>query len=202
MLATGLVELDIWNLTLDGLSQSRVITSAEKAALSSSEARWFNRNYNPTVRALLRANVWTFAKDLAEVEADATAPAFDYAYRFALPNDWVRLLPITDNGQKVGDLIHYEIVGDWIHTDEPGPLKLRGIMDLVDPDTWDHLFVDVAVARLMQKFAVRLTGKVDYKKLADAEFDRAFDAAMIVGAIEEYQEPVEAHDIIRVRDTF
>ena len=200
MQPTGLAELDIWNLTLDALSQSRVITADQKTNLSSSEARWFNRNFNVTVRGLLRSNIWTFAKDMAEVTADGTAPDFDYMYRFEYPNDWVRLLPITANGEKVGDLIHYEIVGQYIHTDEPGPLKLRGIQDLVDPATWDPLFVDVVVARLMQRYALRLTGKTDYKKIADEALMTAMDDAMTIGAIEEYQEPIEAHDIIRVRE--
>lgn len=199
-MATGLTELDIWNGALDILSQSRPVTTAEKAALSTPDARWFDRNFSKTVRELLRANVWTFAKDLEELTADGTPPAFDFLYRYAVPADWVRVLPITQYGFVNGAPIPHEIAGSWIYTDDAGPLKVRGVQDMQDPDDWDHLFVPVVEAALARKYALKLTGKANYAKMADDAFQTSFDIAVTVGAIEEPYEVVEAHDIVRVRE--
>lgn len=198
-MATGLTTLDILQATLDVLSQTRAITQTELTNNSQPEARWFNRVYPRTVRALLRSSVWTFAKGTAEVTKDTTNPSFDWSYRYALPSDWVRLLPLTRGGLREGDLIPFELFGSWLHTDDAGPLKMRGVQDMQDPDDWDHLFVDVVIGRLAVLYAPKLTGKVNYSRMAKEYFDDAFALAEQMGAIEEWPEPVEEHDIIRVR---
>lgn len=199
-MTTGLTELEIWNGALDLLSQSRPVTTAEKTALSTPDARFFDRQFTKTVRELLTANVWTFAKDYDTVTADGTAPSFDWSYRFAIPSTWLRVLPITEAGSLTGALVPFEIVGSFIHCNKAGPLKLRGIQDMQDPDYWSDLFVPVVEAALARKYALKLTAKGDYYKIAENAFQTAFDIATSVGAIEEPFTPMDAHDIIRVRE--
>lgn len=198
-MGTGLTELDICNQTLDLLSQSRVMTQQEYTDESSSEARWFKRNFAPTIRAALRGNIWSFAKEQAVLTADATAPDHGYAQRYAIPATWLRVLPLTYNGAVGGQLIPFSKVGNFLHTDWNGDLNVTGIVDTQDPDDWDDIFVDYGAAKLAQKYALKLTGKTNYKGIADQAVAEAMDGAMVIDAIEDYPDPIEQHDIIRVR---
>ena len=197
---TGLTKLDICNQTLDALSQSRTITAVELANEATPEARFFTRNFAPTIQALLRANVWSFSKAMDQLTADATAPDFEYDFRYAIPATWLRVLPITEDGDVGGALVDFKKYGSFIHTNHGGPLNVTGVQDMQDPDDWDACFVEVAVAKLAMKYAVRLTGKADYYRMAKDMFEEGMDVAMSIDAIEDYPEPIEQHDILRVRD--
>ena len=198
-MATGLTILDICNQTLDALSQSRTMDQTEFDNETTPEARFFARNFAPTIRALLRANVWSFSKTTAQLTADATSPAFEYGYRYAMPSTWLRLLPITENGEVGGPLTDFKKYGSFIHTHVAGSINVTGVQDMQDPDDWDDCFVEVAVAKLAMKYAVKLTGKADYYRMAKDMYDEAMDTAMAIDAIEDYPEPIEQHDILRVR---
>lgn len=195
----ALTKTDICNQTLDVLSQSATLNATDLAGGATAEARWFNRNYDTTLQATLRADVWSFAKDLTTLTADATAPAFDWSYRFELPDSWLRLLPLTEGGILFGAPVPYERVARFIHTNLEGPIKVRGIQLIEDPNAWDVDFIEVFTSRMAMKYAMKLTGKVNYLQIAQNAFDMAYDTARMVGAIEDYPVPVEEHDILRVR---
>ena len=198
-MATGLTILDICNQTLDALSQSRTMTQVEFDNEETPEARFFARNFAPTIQALLRANVWSFSKATDQLTADGTAPDFEYAYRYAMPATWLRLLPITYQGDVGGQLIDFKKYGNFIHMDYAGPVNVTGVQDMQDPDLWDACFVEVAVAKLAMKYAVKLTGKTDYYRMSKDMYDEAMNTAMAIDAIEDYPDPIEQHEIVRVR---
>lgn len=198
-MGTGLTAIDIYNQTLDALSQSRIVTAGELSGLTTPEARFFDRNFSPSVRSQLRANIWSFSKTTAQLTADATGPDFEYSYRFEIPATWLRLLPITENGEVGGQLIDFKKYGTFVHMDRQGPINVTGVQDMQDPDDWDDTFVEVMVAKLAMKYAVKLTGKTDYYSMSKDMYEEALNTAMTIDAIEDYPEPIEQHDILRVR---
>ena len=195
-----LTKLDVCNQVLDALSQSRTITELQQTDLSSAEARFFDRNFVTTVRAQLRANVWSFSKVQAVLTVDATAPDFDYAYRYAVPDNWLRVLPITEDGSVGGRLLDFKKIGNFIHIDHGGDLRVEGVQEMLDPAEWDASFVEVVVAKLAMKYAARLTGKTNYYQMAKDMYQEALDTAIAIDAIEDYPDPIEQHDILRVRE--
>jgi hypothetical protein len=107
-------------------------------------ARWLERNYSHAVETTLRSYVWGFAKQRFEIPADATAPVFKWSYRYKMPAGTIRVLPINRYGDQFGEIIKHEIVGDYIETNEPAPLRVTCIMDLsANPGRWDALFVEI-----------------------------------------------------------
>src|SRR5690606_30857910 len=77
--------------------------------------------------------------------------ATEYAYRFALPSDCLRVLRI--NGAERDD---YRVEGGYIYTDE-GTVNIEYIFDVTDESTFDAQFVDVLAARLSAEISFYLT---------------------------------------------
>jgi hypothetical protein len=59
---------------------------------------------------------WQFCRKLASLTADATAPAFGYARRFAVPSDFLRLIRLNGIDEDE-NFSKWEIVDGFIHTD-------------------------------------------------------------------------------------
>lgn len=196
----ALTLLDVLNRVLDLLSQTRPVSEAEFADVRP-EARWFRRTIEGVVQQELRARTWTFSKATATLGKDATPPDFDYMYRYLMPTDCLRLLPVTYDGLRNGSLVPYELFGRYIHTDYEAPMPIRYIADMQDPADWDAGFAAVIVAALAMLYAPKLTGgKLNYYQIAKDAYDSALETAYTANLIEEYPDPVEAHDVIRVRN--
>src|SRR5689334_28039 len=58
-------------------------------------------NLYPQVRdAVLRSHPWNCAVARVALAPDTTAPAFDYASQFSIPDDWLRTLQVGLYGQE------------------------------------------------------------------------------------------------------
>lgn len=193
-------KLEILNRVLDLLAQTRPITSEEYEAGSHTAATWFDRTFPDVVREELRARVWTFSKAMTTIDEDGDAPEFDYMHRYEKPVDCLRLLPLTYEGLRGGNLVPYELFGNFIHTDHQSPISIRYVEDKQDPADWDAGFVAVIIAALAMRYAPKLTGgKINYYQIAQDAYEKALETAFTTNLVEEYPDPIEAHDIIRVR---
>lgn len=65
---------------------------------------------------LLASHPWNFAGERVELARSATAPAFGFQYKYALPADWLRTISVHDNDAGVGTLYHKE-EGGFIFAD-------------------------------------------------------------------------------------
>lgn len=126
-----------------GLVGSGSITALDDAT---TEAGLCTRLYTPARDAVLAERVWTFATERVTVAADATAPAYGYAYRYAIPSTTLRVLEVGD-GTSSSD-VDWRREGAFVLTDQAGPIFMRVLKRIEDPALWSPGFVQALTYRL------------------------------------------------------
>lgn len=192
---TSYTKLTLWNAALDHVGEYPLTSVSQESAY----ARWMGRRFEHVVQAALRANVWGFSCELHTLSASVTVPEFRWLYQYDLPNGWLRVLPLTGYGERGGALIPHEVKDNVLMTDEPAPLHVEIIMDRQDPAAWDPLFAEYIAAQLGYGLARRFTKLASSVKDAQEAVSVAYMQAEQAGAFEGTAEPIEQHDIIRVR---
>lgn len=110
-------------------------------------------SYDPARRHLLGLHPWRFAKKLANLAANATAPSFKYANAFDLPSDFIRMY--TDEDESRPD---WEVMGGQILSDDTPPLQIVYVWNLTDPNRFSAQFSYVLGLELAVRCARALTG--------------------------------------------
>ncbi len=108
--------------------------------------------YYPDVRdAVLRAYPWNCAVLRTSLARDATAPAYGYSYRFALPTDpyCLRVLEVEDD-------VEHRIEGRYLLCDETS-VNVKYISRITDPGLFDALLVAAIECRLAAELAYPVT---------------------------------------------
>ncbi|MDS1138581.1 hypothetical protein [Nitratireductor indicus] len=77
--------------------------------------------------------------------------ATEYAYRFSIPSDCLRVLRI--NGDERDD---YRIEGGYLYSNE-GEVNIEYIFDVTDESAFDALFVDLLASRLSAEICFYMT---------------------------------------------
>lgn len=192
---TSYTKLTLWNAALDHIGEYPLTSVSQESAY----ARWLSRRFEHVVQAALRANVWGFSCELHSLSAAVDTPEFRWDYQYDLPNGWLRVLPLTEDGARGGNLIPYEVKDNVLMTDEAAPLSVEVVMDRQDPAAWDPLFAEYIAAELGLGLARRFTKLASLVKDAQEAVSIAYAQAEQAGAFEGSAEPIEQHDIIRVR---
>lgn len=184
-------QLEIYNgalteLGADLLSDVTEDTNAQRALT----AQW-----DRVRKAELRAHGWKCAKARENLPADATAPAFGFAYAYTLPADFLRVWRLGE----LADRIEYQTEGGKILTDASGPLELIYVRDLTDVALWDASLADALTFRLAYATCYRITGSNDLRDQLGKDYKRAITLARTVSAMEAFPDTLEASDYLDVR---
>lgn len=99
--------------------------------------------------SVLGMHPWNTPTKRALIDEDATAPLWDYATRYPLPSDCIRVLEVDTTAD-------WRIEGRYLVTDETGnDLGIRYIYDETNPATFPPPLVDALVLamtyRIMQR---------------------------------------------------
>jgi len=177
----AITPLDIANMALAVLDEAPIDSLDQDVKA----ARLLNLHFDLTREAELTKCGWVFAILRASV-AGADTGSGDCTLNFAyeLPADCLRPLPLTHNGEPDGMPISWRQEAGVIYSDQPGPLTIRYVANLTDPNDWDALFTEVLVAALAIKVAHPLTHKSGMIDIARSAYDRALDAAFSAQAIQ------------------
>ena len=105
----AMTQTNICNLALSKLGAEQIITMTPP---SETNAKRCNVWWSQTVGMCLEAHPWTFAMGRATLAQLSEEPAFDFAYYYQLPGDFLK--DILVNGDRESA---YEIEGDRIITD-------------------------------------------------------------------------------------
>lgn len=140
-------QVDICNLALTRIGGETITTIDE----GTRQARLCNRHYYPTLNALLREFEWNFAIKRVELAQDATAPVNEYAYRYALPADFIKVVRLNACTSD-----EYRVEAGYIVTDE-GTVTLEYVYEVTDENDFDPQFVDVFAQRLAAEICYTLT---------------------------------------------
>lgn len=142
-------EVTLANNALQLIGRGKFIVSLDE----DSQAARIMRAALPTVRdAVLRAYPWNFAQARAEIAEDETAPLFEYAHAYTLPEDCLFCHTIYN-----GDDQNWKVEGRKILTDMGAPIYIKYTRRVTDLAQGDPLFFDVLAARLAAQCAVSLS---------------------------------------------
>jgi len=152
---------------------------------NSKAARLLNLHFETTRKSELTKQAWSFAIFRAEIEANPDAPTSDeYGYGYDMPEDALRILPLTETGEAASQRIDWKMEGGLILTNYSGPRLIRYIGNLTDPDDWNSLFTEAFAARLAMKIAMPLTHKPSFLQGAQTVYNEAISEARRINAIE------------------
>ena len=169
-------EIEICNAAMTKIGARRV-TATFSTLPATEEERLCFEHYDRLRDALLRDNIWNFAKKRASLAKDTVDPLWAWENAFTVPVDLLRLLELEDGHA-------FEFEGNKIFTDYDAPLNMSYIARIVDPNKFDPLFRDALAARLAYEFAERLKQTDKKKELAFAEFNDFMGRAAQLDALE------------------
>lgn len=193
---TSQTRTTVCNLALDLVAELPMSASTDDRP----EVRWLNRNFDHTVETALRANLWSFAIEYHELDADGGFEGNSrWRYRYSMPNGALRLIPPTQGGKRGYPPVPYELRGNKIFFGSD-PLYADFVMNITNPGEWDPLFVEVIRCSLAVGMAHRFTRKTSFLQLAMQLKQEALEVAEATNAFEAGVEQIEAYDIIRARE--
>ena len=138
-------------------------------------------NLWPLVRdAVLRAGTWHCATKRVRLAPLVDAPAFDYAYQFVLPSDWLRTLRVGEYGQEPD----YRMAGGRVLCDMAS-LPLLYVFRNEDPASYDSLLMDAMVHAMAARLAYPVTESSSEAARLRAEFERLMRQARAVDGQED-----------------
>lgn len=131
-------------------------------------------------KAAIRHGAWNFAMKRAKLGATTGEPKHGYAYQYPLPTDCLRLI-------EVHDLIAYQdfqVEQRAILADVAGPLNVRYLADIEQPELWDALFAEAFAYRIAWAIGTRIAGSTFDKEKVWRQYSDCVAAAKGVDAIE------------------
>lgn len=151
-------KLSVFNSVLVKLGQRPLLSMTDQRP----EQRAIDRVYDATVAKLLEGALWKFASRTDEMQQSDTAVSnFGYQFVYEKPEDYVRIIRISDNQRLRPTLIDFLVEGDYIFTDCT-PLYLQYVSKDtaygMDVGKWTPSFVDALVDELAFRTAPLLTG--------------------------------------------
>lgn len=178
---------DIKNMALDHLGEEAIMGETDNRPA----VKFMNRWYEHARNALLETAYWRFARKRASLSAAASEPAFEWAYSYTLPSDFLKLIPPTADGYLDGPILSYDIEGQNILTNSAAPLLIRYIAQITDPTKFTTLFTEALALFLALRGASKITGKQGYREALSKDFDRALLNAQVAdGMMGDMQKPL------------
>ena len=143
-------------------------------------ARLASNLWDSTRDYVLRRHPWNCAVKRVLLAPDATAPEFDYSYRFLLPGDCLRVLSCGQNGER----LDYVVESRYVLADVSS-LPLRYIWRNESVSSWDSMLVH-AMTRVMRSiFAYPVTESGSLEGLIEQELRDVLREARAVDGQEE-----------------
>ncbi len=167
----------IWNLSLSHLKTDPVVNidppdSDSKPA--SVGAKW----YDQARRHTLEDHPWKFASKRAILVNETTGPEFEYAYKYELPSDFIRVSRIGQNWED--PVTDYEIEGNYILCNVPPPLYLKYVWDLEDVSKFSPKFVTTLSYKGAAFGAYEITGNANAVDAMEAQYAASLTSAASV----------------------
>lgn len=131
---------------------------------NSDRARLCAGLFETTRDDVLRSHFWNCATTRTTIAPDVATPAFDYAYQFTLPSDWIRTISVGEYGYETD----YRQEGRKILSDESS-LKLTYIYKNTDVTTWDVSLVKAMTHAMQAALAYPITQSASMAQVADQQ---------------------------------
>lgn len=166
-----MTQQQILDAALARLGAATVAASATwPAGTNSPEMTAAIASYPLTRDRLLRSHPWNFAKTRVEITADATAPAFRWAYRHAIPAGCLRVLKVNGHAEDEPDR-EWEVEGTWILCND-AKAQTTFIQQITDTTKFDPLFTQALIVLLASEIAGQITRGQDMRAGFLEEYER------------------------------
>ena len=148
----------------------------------------------------LRQHPWNFAKKRMALTPLIEKPAFDFAYAFQLPTDFIRLIEVNGfrelNG--VGFPPGYVVERGKILCDVD-KINLRYIFRNDQPNEWDAAFIRVMVLAMKKSLAYAITRDQAAVANANQEWALALRTAKLTNGMEIPPQQIDGNTFIEAR---
>ena len=141
--------VEICNRALNAIGAEAITALSDDTA----RAVLCNRLYTDLRDELLQDHPWNFAIRRSELAADATAPDFEWLYKYQLPTGCLRVLSVY----TALDVDQWEVEGGYIFTDLTAPLEIRYVSNDVTENNFSPAFATALSLRLAVELALPLT---------------------------------------------
>ena len=124
-------------------------------------------NLYPSARdAVLRSHPWNCAIARVSLAPDVAVPAFDWAYQFSQPGDWLRTLSVGNRGFQDS----YVTEGRKFLSNA-NPLLVRYIFRNDNESSWDAMLIEAMTLamRSVMSYALTLSSALATANLAEFE---------------------------------
>lgn len=184
--------VSICNLALMRLGTAPITSLSE----DTKAATVCNAFYEPCRDALLRSHPWNFAIKRVELAQDLTAPEFEFAYRYALPADFQKIVRTED--ESASCFTEYRIENGFLLTDA-GTVKIEYHAKITDPNAFDSLFVMSLALSIAIAACMWLTDNASLKQSLQEEYGNMLPEARSVDAQEGTPRNIEANEWVVAR---
>lgn len=172
----ALTPTDIASMALGLLTEAPIDSLDEDGRA----ARMLNLHYETTREAELTKREWVFARKTIEVEAADTGMS-EWPYAYELPADALRVLPLMSRNREIS----WRQEGSQLYTFEGGDRTVRYIANLIDPNDWPAVFIELFAAALAVKVAHPITGKANMIEVARQAYNDAASRAYQLNAVQK-----------------
>lgn len=147
-----MTDVQICNLALARLGDARISSLSDATA----QAQYCTLFYAQTVKELQGDYNWQFCRKQVNL-SNPTVPVTGYSSKYALPQDFIRLVRLAniDVSENFGQ---WEIISSDVHTGLPAPLALDYIANITDPTKFPTIFVELLSLKLAAVLSMPLTG--------------------------------------------
>ena len=139
-------------------------------------ARAMNTAYKPVLFSILQENYWYFAIKRAKLPADTEKPVHTWTNKFRLPGDFIMLAP-DDQLSQFPDPAERIVEGDFILSNDDGPLDIRYITTSITESSFPALFAEGFSAQLAVMTCEQITQSTSKQRNAIAIYDRQINLA-------------------------
>lgn len=141
----------------------------------SDRARTVANLYALVVGHVQSAHTWNCCRTRVQLNPDISAPAFDYAYQFTLPGDFLRIISVG----LLGEEVDYELEAGKVLCDEP-VLSLRYLFYNTVETTWTKLLVSAVTMAMRQVLAYPITQSTSLEALIDQAIEPMLQRARTI----------------------
>lgn len=137
-------------------------------------AKW----YDQARRQTLEDHPWKFNTKRVEIQASSSAPLFEYAYKYELPADFIRVNRLGADWKCPS--MDYEIEGSFILTNCPPPLRLVYGFDQTDPTKFSPKYITTLSYCHAGFMAYEMTGNATLVQVMGDNYTKALSVAASV----------------------
>ncbi len=191
-----MTDIQIVNKALLKLGQETINNLTDQ----NERAKTANEIFASVRDTLLCSYRWAFATKRASISADATAPAFGWTTRYALPEDFLRLSEICNADYRETD--NYEIEGGYILCNYETPLKIKYVSRITTSSIFPPYFCEALACKLAFELCERLKQDQARKQTLMQEYALAISEAKKCNAIQLATMQMPKGSLIDVRGGF